>query len=248
MSPRTAAAVARCWTRAYTAGVRRDLRDARRAEIESDLWESVVDGAGSRHILARLALGIADDLTWSLTCMDTTTRSTAGWSFGSLVLFGMTWLWLANAPQSDLMRESRWAFPAALVLHVVGIVMFVGLRFAVDLRLTGLALTSLPAGDIIGRLAPWTLIGATVTAVSGLALYSGGFNTLGQNPAFAIKMGAMAAALVNVWFFHAVTCRSLPQWTHDGVPPRAARVSGYLSLALWVTMIAAGELTAFMGS
>ena len=70
MSPRAAAGVARWWTRLYTAGLPVDLRDARRAEVESDLWESVADGAPSRHILARVALGLADDLTWSLTGTD----------------------------------------------------------------------------------------------------------------------------------------------------------------------------------
>jgi len=74
MSPRAAAGVARWWTRVYTAVLPGHLRDARRAEVESDLWESVSDGAPSRHILARLALGIGDDLTWSLTFMDATIR------------------------------------------------------------------------------------------------------------------------------------------------------------------------------
>ena len=34
-----AAGVARAWVRLYTAGLRADVRDSRRAEIDSDLWE-----------------------------------------------------------------------------------------------------------------------------------------------------------------------------------------------------------------
>src|SRR4029453_3803556 len=134
MSPRAAAGVARWWTRVYTAGLPDDLREARRAEMESDLWESLSDGAPSRHILARLALGMADDLTWSLTVMDTTTRNTAGWSLGSLALLGAAWLWLVQAPPSALMRETSWAFPVALINHLVGLVLLVGMLLPLDLR------------------------------------------------------------------------------------------------------------------
>ena len=248
MSPRTAARVARHWTRLYTAGLPADVRDTRRAEVESDLWESLLDATGSRHILARLALGVVDDLTWSLTQMETSTRASAKWSIGSLLVFAATWLWLSQAPESTMMRESYWAFPAALVFHVLGIVMFVGLRLAIDLRLTGWALTNTPVSDIVGRLGPWTLVGGTVAAASGMALYAAETARFASNPVFEVKMAALAIALANVWFFHAVTCRSIRNWDTAAAPPKAARVSGYLSLALWTAIIAAGRLTAFSGS
>ena len=57
MSPQAAAGVARWWTRCYTAGLPLDLREARRAEVESDLWESLADGSTTRHILARRGAG-----------------------------------------------------------------------------------------------------------------------------------------------------------------------------------------------
>lgn len=74
MSPglRVAAALVRAWTRLYTWRVPPTLRDERRAEIESDLWEFQHDpdvGQGFRsiaHLLSRLAIGMADDLSWRL--------------------------------------------------------------------------------------------------------------------------------------------------------------------------------------
>ena len=58
----------RAWTRFYTWGLPPELRDARRDEIESDLWESFQDGRGGAvlawQIWARLFGGIADDLGW----------------------------------------------------------------------------------------------------------------------------------------------------------------------------------------
>ncbi len=64
--------IVRAWTRTYTAGMDPGARDARRAEIESDLWEFHEDarrrGASplgiAAHMLLRLVLGIRNDLFW----------------------------------------------------------------------------------------------------------------------------------------------------------------------------------------
>jgi hypothetical protein len=73
MMPRTfrlAIALVRRWTRVYTAHMSPDLREARRAEIDSDLWEFQQDRVARRrlhptvHVLVRLVLGIPDDLRW----------------------------------------------------------------------------------------------------------------------------------------------------------------------------------------
>jgi hypothetical protein len=74
MTPTLAGALGlvRGWTRLYTSRMAPALRDARRAEIESDLWEFHEDarrrGATPTgiavHMLLRLLLGIRHDLLW----------------------------------------------------------------------------------------------------------------------------------------------------------------------------------------
>jgi hypothetical protein len=67
-----ATAIVRAWTRCYTCRLPPALRDARRAEIESDLWEFEADARqhGGRstlsaaHMLARVLLGVPDDVLW----------------------------------------------------------------------------------------------------------------------------------------------------------------------------------------
>ena len=66
---RAAIAAMRAWTTLYTSGLPIEQRDARREEIDSDLWESVNDTATDRRTLAlqiavRLIAGIPDDLGW----------------------------------------------------------------------------------------------------------------------------------------------------------------------------------------
>lgn len=76
----TVAAV-RVWTRVYTWKLPPAVREARRAEVESDLWESAHDPDPARRshlplrIVARLLLGIRDDLGWRLEQEDAMTGS-----------------------------------------------------------------------------------------------------------------------------------------------------------------------------
>ncbi len=65
-----ASAAVRAWTRLYTWRLPPVLREARRAEIESDLWESQQDSAHAQglsptaHVLVRLLRGVPADLVW----------------------------------------------------------------------------------------------------------------------------------------------------------------------------------------
>ena len=67
-----AMAIVRGWTRLYTCRMDPALRDERRAEIESDLWESQEDvrwaqrepAAVAGDMLVRLLRGASDDLFW----------------------------------------------------------------------------------------------------------------------------------------------------------------------------------------
>jgi hypothetical protein len=69
-SQRAAVALVRAWTSLYTSGAPPVLRERRRSEIESDLWESLHDHAPTGRTLSlfaissRLVLGIPDDLVW----------------------------------------------------------------------------------------------------------------------------------------------------------------------------------------
>ena len=62
----------RAWVRIYTAGLPPGLRDSRREEIDSDLWEQaqeaemkLTDGPPlATHLLLRWLLGLPDDLLW----------------------------------------------------------------------------------------------------------------------------------------------------------------------------------------
>src|SRR5688572_8887530 len=101
-SARLAIRVVRTWTRIYTWGMDPHAREARVAEIESDLWEGVHDGDRASEIFARLVLGIVDDLVWRTThdlIRESSTRRTA--ALGVIVtvatLIAAAALWFIDA-------------------------------------------------------------------------------------------------------------------------------------------------------
>jgi len=98
-------ALVRAWTRIYTWGMDPRVREARIAEIESDLWESVQSGDRGADILARLAFGIVDDLVWRTSddlIRETSARRTA--AFGVIVtcatLAIVAALWVIDAARA----------------------------------------------------------------------------------------------------------------------------------------------------
>ena len=71
LKPRSTGFV-QAWVRLYTIGLPPGLRDARRDEIDSDLWEQAhhtgmhTTPSPTAHLLLRWLLGLPDDLLWRL--------------------------------------------------------------------------------------------------------------------------------------------------------------------------------------
>ena len=76
--------MARCWVALYTLRLPLEIRESRRSEIDSDLWEQ--QWLASRRgdpalgtaieVLVRMTLGILDDLVWRLEAGARTTKGT----------------------------------------------------------------------------------------------------------------------------------------------------------------------------
>jgi len=95
-APALAAGLTRAWVRLYTRGLPADLRTARQAELESDLWEhehwrtteGLRPGRMGFEIVARLVAGMAADLSWRLVHRNArrhTTRPLGGGTMNELL-------------------------------------------------------------------------------------------------------------------------------------------------------------------
>jgi len=55
----------------------------------------------------------------------------------------------------------------------------------------------------------------------------------------------LVLAGLNIWLFHTRVYPKIAGWDSDGVPPKAARIAGALSLALWTCIIFSGRMIAY---
>jgi hypothetical protein len=86
------ALLVRVWTSMYTFALPFEIRERRRAEIESDLWESAHDPDVTRlAVMLRLVKGMPADLLWRIEMMPTPEQARAAvWAVGAAVVLAVT--------------------------------------------------------------------------------------------------------------------------------------------------------------
>ena len=153
--------------------------------------------------------------------------------------------WLAETSWSTGLHESRYGYPIVESVHVWALCVFFGLAVIFDLRLLGWTMRRIPVSEVSRRLLPWTIAGFVVMVISGTLLFSAIPLRSYQNIFFRTKMVLMTLAGINVWIFHSKVYKRVTAWDLDTKPPKAARIAGALSLALWVGVIFSGRLIAY---
>jgi hypothetical protein len=145
----------------------------------------------------------------------------------------------APAPWSlaEFIRTSPWAYPSLEIVHLVGLGLVFGTLWLVELRLLGIG-RRLDVGALAATALPWNLIGFALSVISGLLLFASRAGELIANRAFLLKMGLIALAGVNAALLH----------TRGALDPGrpGTRVQAAASLLLWVGVIAAGRLIAYV--
>ncbi|MGQ0570314.1 MAG: hypothetical protein ACT4P5_12460 [Armatimonadota bacterium] len=67
----------------------------------------------------------------------------------------------------------------------------------------------------------------------------------GTSPVFRIKLALIAVAILNTFFFHGRTVKSIQHWNQHRPAPLGGKVAAIVSLTLWTATIAAGRLLAY---
>jgi hypothetical protein len=134
-------------------------------------------------------------------------------------------------------RESVWAYPLLEIVHIAAFAVMLGAVFLVELRVFGAA-RELPLVPL-GRLGQQVGLAAfAVAAASGALMFASSAREIAVNAAFLPKLGLIAIAGANMLVFHA-----------RGSLQRAdalARGQAALSLLLWLAVICAGRLIAYL--
>ena len=154
--------------------------------------------------------------------------------------------WLESTSPAIAISESSWLFPGIESVHVLAIALVVGSITMVDLRLLDINLRDRPVGELMAEVLPWTWASFAVAVLTGVLLFSSNATHYWGTVPFRAKMLLLTLAGLNMVVFHATTHRSVGIW--GGLPrtPRAAKISGGVSLGLWIGVVTFGRWIGFV--
>ena len=141
------------------------------------------------------------------------------------------------------MRSSPALYPAVEILHIIGFVVLVGSILALDLRLLGLG-RAIPMQPMAQLLLPMSRFGFLLAISMGFLLFSADASHVVRNPAFQTKLLLIAAALVNIVIAHVGPWRRAALWGAEA--SGGAKVTALVSLLLWLGVVCAGRLIAYL--
>jgi Family of unknown function (DUF6644) len=145
--------------------------------------------------------------------------------------------WLEQTRLSVAIRESAWGFPIIESVHVLGLCLL-GMVILLDFRVLGVALTRVPAPEIIADLSPWISAGVIVMILSGILTFLNAPVEYYNNTVFRIKVVMLLLVAVNAWVLRTGRSRSSSKG-HQAVFARG------MSLVLWAGIIVAGRMITY---
>ena len=122
----------------------------------------------------------------------------------------------------------------------------VGTVAVFDLRLLGWVLPRERVSELAARLLPWCWAAFAVQVVTGTLLFMSEAVKVYTNPAFRVKMLLLFLAGVHALIFHRTIYRNVATWDDTGVLPLGAKVAGFVSILLWIGIVAAGRFIGFV--
>ena len=152
--------------------------------------------------------------------------------------------WIGNTSVSVGIRESTWTYPIIESVHVLGLTLFLGLLLLWDTRLLGLVLRRVSVSALWRQLFPWIAAGAILVTISGTLLFWSDPVRFYGNVFFRVKVLALVLAAANAVAYHLGIERRLLEWD-TAATPRAAKIAGATSIAVWAIVVVVGRLIAY---
>lgn len=127
-----------------------------------------------------------------------------------------------------------WVIPTLLVIHIIAIAGIIGSALVSNLRLAGVLAGDMEVGAVLRRYRPWLWGALTVSLLTGLIMAFARSDRLIGNPVFGAKVALLLAAIVMTL---------LAPRLH----PSTTKPMAWMSMALWVAVIACGHWVAHAG-
>ena len=137
-------------------------------------------------------------------------------------------------------RQSPWLYPAANVGHIIFLTLFAGAIAVMDVRLLG-GLSATAPGPLLARTRNVALAALAGMALTGSLMFSAEASHLALNPVFQLK----AAGLINVAIYQFWAKLAVEHLAPSASMPARAKVTGALSLVIWIAVAACGRSIAY---
>jgi hypothetical protein len=145
---------------------------------------------------------------------------------------------LYGSTLAEWMRHSRWGYASVNAVHILGFSLLVGAIATLDLRLLG-AWRTTPLEPLSRVLVPVAVTGLAVAAIAGALLFITRAVEYAAVTLFLVKMSLVAAGVVHALSVHAGTGLG-------GIGPSRRRLSGAVSLSIWLSVLVCGRMLAFV--
>lgn len=157
--------------------------------------------------------------------------------------------WLGGTSASQFIQKVFWIIPTVQIVHILAISVVISSMAMLDLRLLGVAGTRHSIASLAKRFLPWLWTALGILLVSGSLLIIGEPQRALDNTMFKLKMAMVATAVCVTLCFRLLLKKDLAAGAPDLLPRHflAAKLTGAVSLLLWVGIIAAGRLIAYAG-
>jgi hypothetical protein len=134
--------------------------------------------------------------------------------------------------------SSVYLGPALNIIHLMGMVVFLGAILIVDLRLLGTGLRRQPTATVARDAQPWLLGGLTVIVLTGIPATMATATQQYGNSIFWTKMYLIAAGLVLTFTVR----RRVSLAGDERVPVAARKAVGLVSICIWLGVAALARL------
>ena len=143
---------------------------------------------------------------------------------------------MANSHVAHTITQSSYMMGALSSVHMLGLTLIVGSSIVICLRSFGWLLPEQPLSDVMRPAGRAVLIGISISAVTGLLMFTPRAVSASGNPVFQTKMLLVAGALVFQFTLFRFVARS------GGNNSTWRLVSGFLGVALWSAVAVYGVL------
>lgn len=150
--------------------------------------------------------------------------------------------WCETTRIGTVVRDSLWLFPVIEATHLLGLSLLGGSLLVVDLRMLGWGLRDRSIAELARHVRPWLWAALGIMVATGVPLFLSEAVKCYYNPAFWLKMRTLPVALL----FTLVVRERMTRNPALDTSVRS-RLAGGVSVALWLTVAAAGRWIGFSG-